>query len=362
MNKQTEYIKLVMTKTRESSMFKSKGFLSSGSTLLNLGCTGSIEGAWPIGACSLIIGDSRAGKTWLAMSAFAEACIDKRFNDHRFVYDDPEGGAQMDIEKFFGKQAAERIEAASYDRDNVPQASDTTEEFYYRLDDLLRAGEKFIYAVDSIDCLSSYAEGKKVKEMKTAFKKGKPVKGIMTDGKAKVNSANLRNVVRLLEKSESVLLILCQTRENLNSMFDPKTRSGGKSLRFYSAVEVWLSIKEHYKRTVRDKPRRIGVCSRMKVEKSRITGRTLSVDVPIMYASGMDDVGGCIDYLLEESEWKKCRQTIDTNDFVTKKLPRGKLIAMIEKAGIERELSIRVGEVWEEIDRLSQTQRKKRYE
>jgi RecA/RadA recombinase len=357
-----EYIKSIMTKRRESSMFKSQGFLSSGSTLLNLACTGTIDGAWPVGAYSLIIGDSHAGKTWLAWCAFAEACADERFDDHRLIYDGPEGGAMMDIQKFFGERLFKRIESPSYDDDGVPQFSESVEEFYYMLDDLLRAGEKLVYAIDSMDCLSSKVEAAKIKEMKTAFRKGRETKGIMTDGKAKANSGNLRNVIPLLKETGSVLLVLCQTRDNLNSMFATKTHAGGRALKFYSAIEIWLAIKKHYKQNVRGKPRETGICSNMKVAKSRITGKMLSVDVPILHGSGLDDVGSCIDYLIDESEWTKSGKSVGVGGFIKEfKGGRSKLIQTIEEMDKEEDLRLLVGKVWKKIEDAMSTKRKRKY-
>ena len=86
-------------------------YLSTGSTMLNLAMTGSARKGFRTGHYYLFVGDSRSGKTWFCLSCLAEASIDKRFNDYRFIYDNRERGALMDIAYFFGRKAAERIES-----------------------------------------------------------------------------------------------------------------------------------------------------------------------------------------------------------------------------------------------------------
>ena len=56
------------------------------------------------------MGDSTAGKTWLSFSLFAEACLNGAFAKHRLIYDDVEGGALMDVRKYFGASVADRVE------------------------------------------------------------------------------------------------------------------------------------------------------------------------------------------------------------------------------------------------------------
>ena len=58
-------------------------YLSTGSTLLNLAFSNLAQGGFVPGLCYSFVGDSNSGKTWLAMSALAEATIDPHFKEYR---------------------------------------------------------------------------------------------------------------------------------------------------------------------------------------------------------------------------------------------------------------------------------------
>src|SRR3990167_7447509 len=87
--------------------------LSSGSTLLNLAMTGNPNVCFFQGFYYVMIGDSRAGKTWLALQLFAEAAKNDRYAKHRFIYDKPERGALMDVARYFGQGFKDRMEEPS---------------------------------------------------------------------------------------------------------------------------------------------------------------------------------------------------------------------------------------------------------
>jgi hypothetical protein len=56
-----------------------EGALSTGSTLLNLACSDRPDAGYFKGAYYYLVGDSQAGKTWLLLSCFAEACRNPQF-------------------------------------------------------------------------------------------------------------------------------------------------------------------------------------------------------------------------------------------------------------------------------------------
>src|SRR5262245_46086827 len=97
--------------------------LSTGSTLLDLALTGRPGAGFAPGCYYLLVGDSASGKTFLALTALAEAACSPAFAKHRLIYNAPERGARMDVTRFFGKTLAGRLE--------TPDPSPTVEEFYY---------------------------------------------------------------------------------------------------------------------------------------------------------------------------------------------------------------------------------------
>lgn len=338
--------------------------LSTGSTLINLACTGRPFCGFAKGKYYFLVGDSASGKTWLSLSCMAEASVNPSFSDYVFYYDNVEDGALMDLEYYFGAEIVRRMRAPAKDEDKRPVFSDTVESFYYHLDDALRRarekGKPFIYVLDSQDSLYSKTSDEKFTQQKQAFEDGKDAAGSYGDGKAKFHSENIRRVLRGLRDTGSILIIIGQTRDNLGMGFEKKTRSGGRALRFYATLELWSSIKEKLKKNVRGKPRTVGVLAEVKVKKNRINGRERTVSIPIYYNLGIDDVGSCVDYLVDEKQWEQRGGKIAASDLDFSGT-REALIKHIEENDLEKDVRTLVGEVWQTIEDASNVKRKARY-
>lgn len=340
--------------------------LSSGSTLLNLACTNTAGGAFPEGKYIFFVGDSASGKTFLSMTCFAEAVRNPAFKNYRLIYDNVEDGCLLDLGALFGKTVAKRIESPAQDEDGLPRNSSTVEEFYYNLDDALlqskKDGKPIVYILDSMDGLSSASEEEKFQESKEAFEKGKVASGSYGDGKAKKNSEGLRKAIKGLRETGSILIIICQTRDNIGVGFATKTRSGGRALRFYSTLEIWLAVKNKIKKNVRGKDREIGISTKVQLKKNRFTGETHEIELDIYPSYGIDDIGSCIDYLLKEGWWSKKKQTILATEFGVE-CTKEKLISHIEIGG-EKDLK-KLQEVtencWNDIRKSANLERKKKY-
>lgn len=339
--------------------------LSTGSTLLNLACTGNPFGGFAPGRYYFLVGDAASGKTFLSMTCFAEATIDKRFDNHRLVYDNAEDGCLLDLESLFNEEVAKRVEPPAKDEEGSSVYSTSIEDFYDNLDTAIEDGRPFIYILDSMDVLTSQAEGEKFEQHKEARKRGTRAPGSYGDGKAKVNSTNLRRALAGIRKTNSILIILSQTRDNLGFGFEKKTRSGGHALRFYATIEIWSSIVGKITKTIQGKARPIGVYIRLKVKKNRVTGLTPEVTISIYPSHGIDDLGSCVDYLLDEGWWEGKGKRIDKGplDGLDKPLSgsRDKVIAYIEENGLVRTLRRTVGLCWNAIELQSRLQRKNRY-
>lgn len=335
--------------------------LSTGSTLLNLALTGNPKRGYIPGKFFFIVGDSSSGKTFFNMTTYAEACKNPAFAKYRLIYDNVEDGMLMDVDHLFGTAMGDRLEPPALDEDSgEPVYSTTIEEFYYHVDDACKAGKPFIYVLDSMDGLSSEAEGEKFKDQKKAHRAGKEVPGSYGDGKAKKNSSALRMLVNKLRVSGSILIIISQTRDVLNASpwEEKKTRSGGRALRFYATAEFWLSLAGAIKKNIRKKNRNIGNKVMIKVKKNRITGRLPEIKTAIYPSYGVDDIGSCIDYLLEEQWWKKRGGKINAGEFGL--LSREKLIRVIE-GGKMAKLQKEVLACWTEIEQSGALKRKPRY-
>lgn len=333
---------------------KEKNHLSSGSTLLNLACTNDPFSAFKKGKYYYLVGDSASGKTFLSMTCFAEAINDPDFKDYRLIYDNVEDGMNIDLERLFNEEVAEKVELPSY------EPSFSIEEFYYNLDDAIEKGKPFIYVLDSMDGLSSVAEVEKFEQHKKAHLKGNKAPGSYGDGKAKKNSEGIRKILKGLRDTGSILIIISQTRDNLSFGFETKSRSGGHALSFYATIEIWSSITGKIRKIIKGKKRQIGVNVKLKVKKNRTTGELHEANMSIYPMYGIDDIGSIIDYLVDEKYWKKTKNTIHAEEF-NLSLSREKLIKNIEDMGQYKQLQKIAGKCWTEIREAFDLGRKGRY-
>jgi RecA/RadA recombinase len=351
-------------------------FLSTGSTLLNLALANRTGGGLFKGGVYTFVGDSGSGKTWLGLSCLAEANANRHFSDYRLILDDVERGSLMDIGKFFGQSLEDRLEPPGGTLDD-PVYSTTTQQFFYHVDDAAKSargknGKPFIYVLDSMAALTDDAEIDKFEDWKKAERAGKDTTGTMGMGKAKINSSFMRVVHNNFRDTGSILIILDQSRDKVPPTgFVPdylkpkpgeKTHGGGKATTFYSQQKVWFSVQKHITKEVLGKNRELGVKARLHVEKTRVTGRDNTVTIPIYWSYGIDDVGGCVDYLVEEEKhWKAERGKIDAAELGLC-LSREDLIGHIQDECLEGELRKVVGQVWQTILEACSVERKSRYE
>lgn len=345
----------------KNSNINKSSLLSSGCSILNLASSGNVNGTFVKGLCYLFVGDSSTGKTWFTMEALAQAAMNPNFDDYELIYDGPENGAMMNIKKFFGEKLEKRLKPPMGTQDD-PINSSVVQEFYSNLRKLQKAKKKFIYVLDSMDALSSLEDEEKLDEQNDAMDKGKSTSGSYGTSKARHNSQNLRTVVNHLADTGSILIIISQTRQNIGfgSQFNPKTRSGGNSLRFFAHMEFWTSLKETFKKKVRGKDRKTGMLVQLEIKKNRIEGWEGKIEIVFHKKSGIDDVQTNIQYLVEESYWKETKGKIDAKEF-NLNVGIEELVQHIQNNNLEKELKKLVSNVWKEIDNATTVIRKKKY-
>ena len=349
---------------QEQTASGTANLIPTGSVMLNLACADSWSGGYGAGKIVNLIGDSSSGKTLLAFSMFAEMSRNERYKDYRLIYDDVEQACEFDIAKLFGAGTADRIVAPYYSdiphhSNNVPQYSGTIQEFHANVMDAIKLGEPFVYVLDSFDALSSADEQDRAEKSIEATRAGKPVQGSYKMDKAKLSGEILRHILADLRSTGSLVLVISQTRDNIDPMsFTKKTRSGGNALRFYSAHEIWLAVKGKLK----SKDRVIGSQIRAKVSKNKLTGKLREIEFPVYYSYGVDDIGAAVDFLVEEGKWGK-----KGNSLVTLGLPgfdgsRQKVIQRIEESLASPKLFALAGETWTEIEESLKMDRRMKYE
>lgn len=340
------------TKDKEEKVKKEKPLLSTGSFLLNLACSGKVEGAFLPGTMINPIGDSHTGKTFLLHNIFAEAVLNPFFKNHDLYYDNAEAAPTKGIRNIFGGLLNKKLKKPPCEDGR----SRTIQEWRKSIWSIIKKGTPFIYGLDSLDALSSEENTKRLNEEASNKKKQK---GSYKMEKSKILSEILAEVCREMEKTGSLLIILSQTRDNINPMsFIPKTRSGGRALKFYACIEMWLgglgNIKDNKTKRV------LGHKVRVKVTKSKITGKIRECDFSIFPNYGIDNIGACVDFLIAEGFWQstKLKHNAERLGICA---TRDKIIAAIEEKGLEKELQEEVKDAWMEIEESLKLNRKPRY-
>jgi RecA/RadA recombinase len=356
-----------LLKKRPRFELTEKTGLSTGNTMLNLACTDTPYWGLIAGGFYFLWGDSQSGKTFLTMTCFAEAQVSPHFSKCEIHFINAEGGAMMDIEKFFGPKVAARLQW----HDNV----ETIEDFYRLLWDLLvKAKKRCIIVLDSQDALVATAAMRKFAKQKKAAEEGQEAAGSMGMDKAKYHSENIRWALAALRRTGSILWVIGQSRENPNSFGygDKKTKGGGKSLDFYANIVMQSTVGIAIKKIVRGKPRVVGSNCIVTVRKNRVTGKVgkeRSAVIPIYYSYGIDDIGATIDFLIAENYLKETG--VDEKRRKLYKVPeiegfsgtRGQIISLIEEQNAYELFQDMAAKVWAEIEHECElVNRRKRYE
>lgn len=340
--------KKALTHKATERVLTNSDFLSMGLTLGNLSAYGRSYGGFVKGLIYRLIGKSQSAKTFFAKMILAEAAINPNFNNYELIYDDIEkGGELLPTQKFFGSILANRITAPAHDKNKNPLPSASIDEFYTRINKRLAANKKFIWIADSLDGLRGAAESK------------------MGDGKAKVNSQELRRLIRGLSDTGSILILIQHAKVEIGKMswIPQDITTGGASPEFYSTLDIWLQKIKTLKKKVNDTSYPIGVLIKAHIKKNRINGTDRSFTFPLLYDYGIDDITSCIDWLVYCGHWEgnETRTKIVAPEFGKFTGSASKLAKLIEKNDERKELQTLVSNVWREIEKNLASNRKPRY-
>lgn len=334
----------------------------TGSTLLNCCCSDTAFGGWHLGKIVTLPGSSQSGKSFFALTAFAEANLYPRFDEFDFIYDDVEEACEFNIPYLFGESAATRIKAPAYDG-KTPVYSNTIQDFQSFILKRCKATKKeckpFIWVEDSLDALTSDEELEK--EYRKAIARAQSrealqeIKGSYKTEKAKIMGQVLRIIKSELKKTNSLLIIVQQIRDKIGASFGKKTTtSGGHAPFFYSAHQVWLSTRSAHKVN----GTKIGTHINVELTKNKLTGKERSFETDIFYDYGIDDIGTNVDYLCKGRYFDNDRDTkgkIKPNTYVIPELnligQKNTLKAAFRKdPDLAFELQKLVGKYWTEFE------------
>jgi len=358
----TEQIVAHVNVTSDEAPAQDGKYISTGSALLNLALSDKADGGYLPGKIVNVIGDSSSGKTFQCLTTLAEAAHNPAFDDYLLIYDDAEAASEFDLVKLFGQKTADRILPPSLDRDE-PGHSQTMMDFQSSVRRLLLSGKPIIYIQDSFDALTTDQELKHAADLQDAHDKGKEAKGTYGMEKAKHASILLRLIAAEVKRTASLIVIISQTRDNIDPMsFQRKTRAGGKALTFYAAYEMWLAVAGKLSTKVNNHNHVQGVISKVKITKNKANGKIREIPMKIYYSYGIDDIGTCIDFLIDEGVWPKdSTGRINARGLSSQPTRYDKLVAFIEQENKVEKLHLICQEAWLDIEQQLTLKRAPKY-
>ena len=254
-------------------------FISSGCTVLD--CV--LGGGWALGRVCNIVGDRSTAKTALATEAVINFL--RQFPDGAAFYRETEAA----FDKSYASSMGLPLNRVDFGDENEPLM--TIEAFARDLDAFIDKQTKSktpgIYVLDSLDALSD--EGEMSREV------GEGTYGM---AKAKNLSILFRKMARKLERTNILLLVVSQVRENIGVSFGEKyKRSGGKALDFYASQVLWLAHIETLKRTINKVSRPFGVIIKAKTKKNKVAMPFRECEFPFIFNYGVEDLEASLGWL-----------------------------------------------------------------
>jgi recombination protein RecA len=237
--------------------------IGSGSLTLDA----ALGGGYPKGRVVEIYGPESSGKTTLALHAIAE------------VQRTGGIGAFVDAE-----HALDPAYAASLgvDVDNLFVCQpDSGEMALDVVDKLVRSAAVDVIVVDSVAALVPRVE----------------LEGDMSDAQiglqARLMSKAMRKITGSLAMSQCTVIFINQLRSKVGVIYgSPEVTSGGNALKFYASVRLDTRRKEIL-------PDNVGIRVKVKVVKNKVGAPFKTVNMDILFGSGIDSMGCTLDAALD---------------------------------------------------------------
>lgn len=267
----------------------------TGCDLLDTVVGGGEGMGYPAGRIVNFVGDKSSGKTFLAIEVIV-ASYYKYKKKLKWCYDDSESGFSFNTKNIYG------IEIMPVDKDKRKK-SKTVEDLYCNVREFaegLSENEMGIYVCDSLDGVGSEEANKTANTQYDVFKgrkQEKDKKGSYKMGKAKyLSDTFFPQLSDYLEEKNVLLIIISQVRTNIDPMsFEKFTRAGGKALDFYCHTVLWLANI----RKLKKKERAIGVVVKAKTTKSKTPRPYRELYFSLLFDYGLDSITTNVDFLFD---------------------------------------------------------------
>ena len=278
LNKQFKHQKVAYFLEEGGNPTDVTGWISTGSTMLDLAIANRPNGGVAVGKITELNGLEGSGKSLIGSHLLAST----QKQDGIAVYIDTESAVSQEYLRAIGVDTSKMLYVHL---ETVEEIFDTIETIVTKI----RESDKDKLVTILVDSLA--AASTKV-EMDADFDKD----GWAT-AKAIIISKAMRKVTQMIARQKVALVFTNQLRQKLGVMFgDPWTTSGGKALPFHSSTRVRFKnagqIKDGNKVT-------IGIKIKGQVIKNRLGPPMRTVEFPLYFDTGMDDFGSWLTVMKE---------------------------------------------------------------
>lgn len=308
-------------------------FIPTGCTMLD--CL--VGGGWAGGRVINIVGDRAVGKTLLGIEAAANFA--KKYPKGKIRIRESEGAFDVPYAETVGLP----VDRVDFGRQGPLTEWNTFDDVFEDVResmarDLKDKSPAGLYIIDSLDALTTRAAlERKVGEDTYGLEKQRML-GLM-----------LSQEVRNFKATNTCVIFISQTRQNIGAMFGNKYRRVcGQVLNFYSSQIVWLSNLGHIHQTVRGIKLDIGVDVKVRSEKNKVGASTGDCEFSIRFKYGIDDLWVNLLFLLDAKALKPLGLPQDKKALADY---ADETDAMLVEARKQRFLEVRnlVVSTWEEI-------------
>ncbi len=311
--------------------------ISTGSTLLDLAISGGRVrgGGLPSGILVEVFGPSSSGKTVL-LSEIAGAV---QRQGGKIMFHDPEARLNEQFAKLFGLVLDEKDHLIP---DKVPEVFSAVRDWEPENPKVING----IFA-DSLAALSTDQEMDNKEGDKMGMRR------------AKEFSEELRKTCRIIKQKNYLMVCSNQVRQNLDAgPYGQKyVTPGGEAIGFYSSLRLRFArpekIKEKRKIAGKEVTRVVGVEVLVEVFKSSIWKPFRTAPVTILFDYGIDDVRANLQFVKDHTNHT---QYCLGDGILSPSME--KAIKVIEEGKLEKELKDEVIDLWGEIEKKFESERK----
>ena len=278
LNKQFKHQKVAYFLEEGGNPTDVTGWISTGSTMLDLAIANRPNGGVAVGKITELNGLEGSGKSLIGSHLLAST----QKQDGIAVYIDTESAVSQEYLRAIGVDTSKMLYVHL---ETCEEIFDTIETIVTKI----RESDKDKLVTILVDSLAAASTKQ---EMDTDFDKD----GWAT-AKAIIISKAMRKVTQMIARQKVALVFTNQLRQKLGVMFgDPWTTSGGKALPFHSSTRVRFKnagqIKDGNKVT-------IGIKIKGQVIKNRLGPPMRTVEFPLYFDKGIDDFGSWLTVMKE---------------------------------------------------------------